>query len=410
MSLFIIEKSLRENSTVKCPNCGATFRGGHGRCPACGYRVQVKQLARRCPECKARVAEGAKTCLMCGASLQAGRSFLPQVSLSMVPPAPLLGAAAAVVLLVALWFVKPWRALQFGTYHTPTPSPTLTSTPTFTPTATSTPTLAPTETATPEVTTYIVQSGDTLSLIAAHFGIPVDAIMAANDLPNYTIQIGQELVIPVETPSPGANPQVSETPVSGSSPQPEPMTYVVQPGDSLSEIARRFDVTLDDLMEANDIVNPDSIREGQTLQIPGRISSTETPGIGGPPTPTVSSPLIYPDPALLGPPDGFVFREQDAEVPILLNWLSVGLLGEDEWYSVSIRSAAIDGTEGELATEFTKANSYRVPLELRPPEDAESHLIQWQVTVVRLVETEAEGGPVSEPISHQSEPRTFYWY
>ncbi len=328
----------------------------------------------------------------------------------MVPPAPLLGAAAAVVLLVALWFVKPWRALQFGTYHTPTPSPTLTSTPTFTPTATSTPTPAPTETATPEVTTYIVQSGDTLSLIAAQFGVPVEAIMAANNLPNHMIQVGQELVIPVEAPSPAASPPVSETPVAGSSPQPEPMTYVVQSGDSLSEIASRFDVTLDDLMEANDIVDPDSIREGQTLQIPGGISSTETPGIGGPPTPTVSSRLIYPGPTLLGPPDGWVFRNQTAEVPILLNWLSVGLLGEDEWYSISIRSGTVEGAEGETVTELTKANSYRVPLELRPPEGAESHLFEWQVTVIRLVETEAEGSAVSEPISHQSEARTFYWY
>jgi LysM repeat protein len=397
---------------VKCPNCGASFRGGRGRCPACGYRVQVKQLARRCPECKARVAAGAKTCLMCGAPLQGGRTFLPKVSLSMVPPAPLLGAAAAVVLLLAVWFVKPWRALQFGTYHTPTPSPTLTATPTFTPTATSTPTAAPTETATPQVTTYIVRSGDTLSLIAAQFGIPVEAIMAANNLPNHMIQVGQELIIPVETPSPDANPQVSETPEPepDSTPQPQTTTYVVQAGDSLSEIASRFNVALDDLMEANGIANPDSIREGQTLQIPGLVSSTETPGIGGPPTPTVSSNLVYPAPALLGPPDGWVFREKEAELPILLNWLSVGLLGEDEWYSVSIRSAPMEGAEAEAVTEFTKANSYRVPLELRPPDDAESQLVEWWVTVVRLTETESEGAFDSEPISLQSEARTFYWY
>ena len=395
---------------MKCPNCGASFRGGRGRCPACGYRVQVKQLARRCPECRARVAEGAKTCLMCGSPLKGGKSFLPKVSLSMVPPAPLLGAAAAVVLLVALWFVKPWRALQFGTYQTPTPSPTLTATPTFTPTATSTPTVTPTETATPQVTTYIVRSGDTLSLIAADFGIPVEAIMAANDLPNHMIQVGQELIIPVETPSPEANPEVSETPVPGATPQGETSTYVVRAGDSLSEIASRFNVALDDLMEANGIDNPDAIREGQTLTIPARVSSTETPGIGGPPTPTVSSHLVYPAPVLLGPPEGWAFREAEAELPILLNWLSVGLLGEDEWYSITIRSESIEGAEGEGVTEFTKANSYRLPLELRPAADAESHLLEWRVAVVRLVETETEGAIDIVPVGHQSEWRTLYWY
>ena len=46
----------------------------------------------------------------------------------MVPPAPLLGAALGVVLLLALWFIKPWRVIQLGTYHTPTPTLTLTAT------------------------------------------------------------------------------------------------------------------------------------------------------------------------------------------------------------------------------------------------------------------------------------------
>lgn len=395
---------------MKCPNCGASFRGGRGRCPACGYRVEVKQLTRRCPDCRARVAEGAKTCLMCGASLQSGRSLLPQISLSMVPPAPLLGAALGILLLALLWFIKPWRAIQLGTYHTPTPTMTLTTTPTFTPTATSTSTAAPTETATPEVTTYIVRSGDTLSLIAAQSGVTVEAIMAANGLTDHMITVGQTLLIPVEAPSPGAGPEVSETASAAGTPEPETVTYVVQPGDNLSEIAQRFSVSLEALMEANGIENPDAISEGQTLIIPGRVASAETPGIGGPPTPTVSSLLVYPAPVLLGPPDGWEFRDEEAELPILLNWLSVGLLGEDEWYSVSVSLAQTGEAEEQGVPEFTKANSYRVPLDLRPPLDAESAVVEWQVTVVRLVESEGEDPPAVVPIGRQSERRSFYWY
>jgi LysM repeat protein len=395
---------------VKCPNCGASFRGGHGRCPACGYRVQVRQLTRRCPDCRARVAEGAKTCLMCGASLQGGRSLVPQVSLSMVPPAPLLGAALGILLLVLLWFIKPWRAIQLGVYHTPTPTATLTATPTFTPTATATGTTAPTETATPEVTTYIVSSGDTLSLIAARFGVTVDAIMAANGLTDYIITIGQTLLIPVEPASTPEGTEASGTAGAAGTPEPEATTYVVQPGDNLSGIAERFNVSLESLMQTNGIEDPDAVSEGQTLIIPGLVSSAETPGIGGPPTPTVSSSLVYPAPLLLGPPDGWEFREEQAEIPILLNWLSVGLLGDDEWYSVSVTYSQTGGAEEQGVTKFTKANSYRVPLELRPPLDAESSFFEWQVSVVRLVENEGEDAPDVEPIGRESERHSFYWY
>jgi murein DD-endopeptidase MepM/ murein hydrolase activator NlpD len=45
--------------------------------------------------------------------------------------------------------------------------------------------------------------------------------------------------------------------------------YIVQPGDSLSSIAARFSVTLQDLMAANGITNPNQLDAGQQLVIPG---------------------------------------------------------------------------------------------------------------------------------------------
>jgi len=410
MTWLVASKLVGERLIVKCPNCGATFRGGRGRCPACGFRVQVKKLVRRCPECRARVAEAAKTCLMCGTSLEEGKGFLPRVSLSMVPPAPLLGVVLGMLLLVAVWFIKPWRAIQLGTYHTPTPTLTPTATPTVTPTSTGTPTPAPTATPSPETTTYIVRAGDTLSLIAAQLDVPVEAIMEANGLTDHMIQVGQELVIPVEGGSPSTSPEPGETPAAEATNQPETLTYVVQAGDSLSGIAKRFNVSLEVVMEANDITDPDSIRQGQELVIPGPGASTETPGIGGQPTPTVSSQLVYPAPVLLGPPDGREFREEQAELPILLNWLSVGLLAEGEWYSVTVRYTDPEEEDEQEMVEFTKANSYHVSAALRLPVDAESHLFGWEVSVARLTETEVEGSPEVVPIGRKSETRTFYWY
>ncbi|MBP6786254.1 MAG: LysM peptidoglycan-binding domain-containing protein [Candidatus Promineofilum sp.] len=45
--------------------------------------------------------------------------------------------------------------------------------------------------------------------------------------------------------------------------------YVIQPGDSLFRIALQFGVTVDDIVQANNIVNPNLIIAGQELVIPG---------------------------------------------------------------------------------------------------------------------------------------------
>jgi LysM repeat protein len=65
--------------------------------------------------------------------------------------------------------------------------PIVTTTPTTTTTTTS---------ATPQDIIYVVQSGDSLSLIASRFSVTVTAIMERNGLENDAIQAGQELEIP----------------------------------------------------------------------------------------------------------------------------------------------------------------------------------------------------------------------
>ena len=47
-----------------------------------------------------------------------------------------------------------------------------------------------------------------------------------------------------------------------------PLIYTVQAGDTLFSIAQRFGLTLDEVVEANNISNPDVIFEGDTLTIP----------------------------------------------------------------------------------------------------------------------------------------------
>jgi LysM repeat protein len=71
------------------------------------------------------------------------------------------------------------------------------------------------------------------------------------------------------SPSPSAVVATS-TPEPTPVPAPTPVVYTIKSGDTLSKIAREFDVTLDQLLEANKdtIDNPDRIRVGDDIIIP----------------------------------------------------------------------------------------------------------------------------------------------
>ena len=63
---------------------------------------------------------------------------------------------------------------------------------------------------------------------------------------------------------------LSDAPVSPA-PEPEPpdyITYIIQPGDTLSQLAVRFGTTVNVLASLNDLTDPDLIYAGQTLRIP----------------------------------------------------------------------------------------------------------------------------------------------
>ncbi len=90
-----------------------------------------------------------------------------------------------------------------------------------------------------------------------------------------------------ETPEPTSTPQPptatlepSLTPEPSETPTPEgPLTYVVEEGDSLDSIADQFGVTIDQLIAANNLVDPNNIGAGSQLIIPDPDADlpTETP-------------------------------------------------------------------------------------------------------------------------------------
>ena len=105
---------------------------------------------------------------------------------------------------------------------------------------------------------YIVQAGDTLTSIAQRFGTDVAVLVAVNGITDVAqIQIGQTLKIPGQRP---ANVVVSSGDTAG--------RHVVQRGETLSQIARRYNTTVAELQRLNNLANASLIVAGQVIQLP----------------------------------------------------------------------------------------------------------------------------------------------
>ncbi|MCS6845691.1 MAG: LysM peptidoglycan-binding domain-containing protein [Caldilineales bacterium] len=113
---------------------------------------------------------------------------------------------------------------------------------------------------------YTVQAGDTLFGIAVRYNTDVDTLRRLNNLSDDTIQVGQVLQVPGTGPQGGATPAAPTQPTQ---PAGQQVIYVVEPGDTLSGIAAKFNVAWTDIARANNISAPYTIYRGQKLVIPG---------------------------------------------------------------------------------------------------------------------------------------------
>lgn len=111
--------------------------------------------------------------------------------------------------------------------------------------------------------TYNVQSGDTLYSIALKYNTTPVAIMRKNNLTNNLLTVGQTLIIPNDVESTGDNQDQTDT----------ENTYIVQKGDSLYSISRKFGITIDALKNNNNIVD-NTLIVGQELKIPAQNENT----------------------------------------------------------------------------------------------------------------------------------------
>ncbi len=98
-----------------------------------------------------------------------------------------------------------------------------------------------------KIVNYVVKSGDTVSGIAAKFGLSTNTLLWANNMTARSyLTPGQNLDIP---------------PTDG-------IVYTVKSGDSINAIAKKYDAEVDDIIDFNKLADASDISSGQILMLP----------------------------------------------------------------------------------------------------------------------------------------------
>lgn len=128
---------------------------------------------------------------------------------------------------------------------------------------------------------YIVKKGDTLYSISRKYQITVPELRAANNLSeNDVLKAGAKLVIPAADIENAAALSASKTSdyKKDSSRASATAAYVVQKGDTLYGIARKYNIKLNELLSLNNLDNSSTIKIGQKILVPAEISGSNKSG------------------------------------------------------------------------------------------------------------------------------------
>jgi len=442
---------------IACPICETIVPASAKECPLCGASLAGKALPVDGP------LPSRRTLLPAGSyDSDQGEDDLYAPDMLRFPWWSVAGSALFVVVLIGIaallgGILRPGGSGTAGAGRPggPTAVPTLasgqtgsglTAMPTlFLPTLTPTDTLTatPSPTATPGPCEQVVGQGDTLITLATRCGhrdlAIIDEILRINGLRSAeSLQLGQVILIPWPTPTPGPTEAATieggesesgldltafdaagggaPTPISEIIPtatlQPGVMWYVVQPQETIIEIAVMFDASVEILSQLNPEVTFSQcdfgerfgggscivqLVEGQRLRVPAPTPTpTLSPTPSGSETPTPTPTPTFNAPALFSPGDRFLFRAHEI---VTLRWTSSGVLGPEEVYLVTVT----DETAGVTRTLTSRETMVILPDEWQPA-DGQRHRFTWAVAVGP---SDGRGGLASVTFSTPS--RLFFW-
>ncbi len=117
---------------------------------------------------------------------------------------------------------------------------------------------------------HVITEGQSLYAVARLYGTTVGDLIQTNQLaPPYKLALGQRLAIPGAYPAAPA-PQPIATSPAPAQPVPTQAAHVVESGDTVYSIARRYQVDMADLVRLNGISASYNISPGQRLLLPGQ--------------------------------------------------------------------------------------------------------------------------------------------
>ena len=157
---------------------------------------------------------------------------------------------------------------------------------------------------------HTVKANETFHSISRKYGISVTALTKANPKVNPNkLQTGVKLAIPAGAKLPSAPQPPKDVAFDYGLPAPEKKstgsTYTVVPGDSLGAIAKAHGITTASLQSANGLKDPNSLKVGQKLTIPGGgkkvVASNTRPNPVPPPS---KAPVMPKAPTPPTPPSG----------------------------------------------------------------------------------------------------------
>jgi murein DD-endopeptidase MepM/ murein hydrolase activator NlpD len=170
---------------------------------------------------------------------------------------------------------------------------------------------------------YVVQVGDSPYQIARRFGIPLESFLALNNIsdprrlrPGQVLRVtGHATTLPATvevTPSPAATVAVTPSPAATVAVTAGTHTiYVIQGGDIPYNIARRFGISVEALLAANQITDPRRLQIGQELIIPE--AGATAPAVSVPAAPANLPPFATPQ---VPPPAAASYTVQQGDIPV----------------------------------------------------------------------------------------------